>query len=74
MTATPNTTTPANQGGDRIQVQRQGKPTPGRTTSIRSCRNSVQDVRTAIAGVGDVPTIWTTSGPSSVLQLRHGQR
>jgi hypothetical protein len=43
-------------------LQRQGKPTPGRITSIRSCGKGVKDVRTAIGGVGDVLTIWTTSG------------
>jgi hypothetical protein len=72
MTATQANFTPAYRVGDWIRVKRQGKPPPGRISSIHRKDNGVEYLVGTDGGTGgDVPgvlNIWTTSGQSSFLR------
>jgi hypothetical protein len=74
MTATPTSTkTLPWLVGDRVQIQHKGQPKPGRISSIHHINDGVEYVvRThptgpSAGGMGEVLTIWTSSGSSSFL-------
>ncbi len=56
------------QVGDRVQVQRRGRLTPGRILSIHRKEGGVEYVVAVDAtddGLGGVINVWTTSGRSA---------
>jgi len=59
--------------GDHVQIQHKGQPKPGRISSIHHINDGVEYVlRTdpadpADGGMGEVLSIWTSSGSSSFL-------
>lgn len=75
MTATQATNTPTYQVGDRIQVQRQGRPTPGWISSIHRKDHGIAYVGRTDAADGDIAqvlSIWITSGQSCSLRSATG--
>jgi hypothetical protein len=71
MTATPTSTkTLPWLVGDRVQIQHKGQPKPGRISAIHHINGGVEYVvRTDPhdGSMGEVLTIWTSSGTSSFL-------
>jgi len=59
------------QVGDRVQVQRRGRLTPGRILSIHRQEGGVEYVVAVAAasdcGLGAIVNVWTTSGRSAYL-------
>ncbi len=74
MSATPTSTkTLPWLVGDRVQIQHKGQPKPGRISAIHHVNDGVEYVvhtdpaDPADGGMGEVLTIWTSSGTSSFL-------
>jgi hypothetical protein len=74
MSATPiSTKTLPWLVGDRVQIQHKGQPKPGRISAIHHINDGIEYVvRThptgpSAGGMGEVLTIWTSSGTSSFL-------
>jgi hypothetical protein len=63
--------------GERVQIQHKGQPKPGRISSIHHINDGIEYVvRTDPhdGGMGEVLTIWTSSGSSSFLTAPGGAR